>query len=64
MNNETQTTQIYQMNTATIRALSIAVDNLSDARSVTENGFVFDFIDNAIAEIKKAMKIAIGDSDG
>lgn len=64
MNNETQTTQIYQMNTATIRALSMAVDILSDARSVTNNGFVSDCINNSIADIKKAMKIAIGDSDG
>jgi hypothetical protein len=55
---------VDQTETGVLRALAGAVDDLMAAREATKDGFTADHCDNALREIRKAMKIAIGGGVG
>lgn len=49
--------------TATLRSLANAVDALENAKRDTKRGFIHDHCENALHEIRRAMRLAIGGSE-
>lgn len=52
---------LYVTEPRTVMHLCIALENLAIANEVTKHGFISDYICNATSEIRKALRIAIGE---
>lgn len=51
--------RVLDIETETLRYLTLAVDQIGNARLCTQNGLLDDHLLNALYEVQKAMKMAI-----